>query len=149
MAEKKRGLFTPALFSRILLALRMGMPYDKAALSAGVHPATLKKWMSESEDIAQQVIEAQAVCELGDLQVIEDAIHGNDQKLAVSTAQWRLERMNPAAWGRTSRNDQYQREQQVKMLAAEMARELGLPAPEVEAELRNELAEMERKSGRE
>ena len=121
----------------------MGMPIDKAALSAGIKPATLRQWMAESEDIAMQVVEAEAVCESELLTVLQNAVQGQDLKLAVTTSQWMLERINPSAWGRTSRNDQYAKDQKVKALAEELKAE-GLEI--TEADVRKELAEMERKA---
>lgn len=120
----------------------MGCPFDTAAITVGVRPRTLRQWMSEDEEIAMQVLEASAACELEDLKVIDDAVHGTDMKLAVSTAQWRLERTNPAAWGRTTRNDQYSHDQLIKA----RAEELRLEGIDISDEELKELWEQEQKS---
>lgn len=139
-ASKK---FTPALFAQILVALTLGCSREVAARGAGIHPKTLNEWLNENEDLMVQVAQAEAKVELTDLKVIDDAIKGDDQKLAVSTARWRRERLNPASFGPASRNDMWQREQQIRELAEELRRE-GLQI--TEQQLMKELADMERKA---
>jgi len=121
----------------------MGMPIDKAAIAVGVTPATLKRWMSEDEEIAMSIAEAEAICESELLTVLDNAVHGQDPKLATTTAQWMLERINPAAWGRTTRNDQYQKDRRLQEMASRLEAELGEPV-DVSA-LRKELDEIEKK----
>lgn len=135
---------TPAILGKILAALRLGSPVDTAALMAGVPPRTLRQWVAEHEDVALAVAEAQANCEYEDLQVIDRAVHAdNNPKLAVETAKWRRERLNPAVFGRTSRNDMWTRAELIRELAEELQRE-GLNV--TEEQLLKEYAQLERRA---
>lgn len=125
------------------MSLRKGAPLESAARSVDIAPSTLRRWMAEDEDLANQVYQAQAACELDDLDVIDDAIKGPDKKLAVTTAQWRRERLNPAVWGRVSRNDAYTRDQLIRAKVQELRSE-GIEI--TEEELRRELTRLEQKA---
>ncbi len=114
---------TTETLASILADLRIGMPLDQAAVRAGVRPATVRKWMAEDENLMLQIEKSMADCEYADVKVFDDAVKGEDKKLAVSVAQWRRERLNPTVWGRASRNDSYTRDQQVRELAEELRRE--------------------------
>lgn len=134
---------TPETLAKIMVALTKGCPMNTAALSAGVTEATVRQWMAEDEDIAVQFSIAQAGSEMTDVDLIDEVIKGDDKKLAVSVAQWRRSRLNPAVWGQSSRNDSYERDQKIKELVEELRRE-GLDISE--AQVLKELKQMETKA---
>lgn len=134
---------TPETIAKILVALAKGCPFETAALGANVSPKTVRSWMTMDEDLALQIEIAISACEMTDVDVIDKAITGTDIRLAVKTAQWRRERLNPSVWGTASRNDSFSRDKKVRELAEELRRE-GLDI--TDEQVFKELAQLEHKA---
>jgi len=109
-AEKKTGRsskLTPETQDRIVQALRVGAYREDAALYAGIHVATLYRWLETGEadeanniesphrELREAVKGAEARAEVDMLTIINKAAIKNWQAAA-----WRLERKNPAKWGK-------------------------------------------------
>lgn len=114
--------FTPLTVSSVLAGIRMGMPQHQAAAAAGVASRTWKTWLAEREELAEMVAAAEADFTYKHVKNLDDiALSGNKNSAQVS--QWLLERRDPATWGRSTRNDMWTREQQVRALVEELRRE--------------------------
>lgn len=99
---------------RICDAIRMGHAPDDAARAGGIAQNTLHEWLArgrgtdpdrdDPEGIYAKFaakydeaeLEASNLC----VEVLQSALVGPDRKLAVSTAQWWLERRRPKEWGK-------------------------------------------------
>jgi hypothetical protein len=95
---------TPEVQERVCQALRAGAHMEQAATYAGVHRATVYRWLARSEsdqapqrfrDFAAAVHEAEAGFEIASLALIARA--GDEDWRARA---WLVERRHPRRWGR-------------------------------------------------
>jgi hypothetical protein len=95
---------TPAVQERVCQALRAGAHMEQAATFAGVHRATVHRWLARGEsddaperfrDFAAAVREAEAGFEIASLALIARA--GDEDWRARA---WLVERRHPRRWGR-------------------------------------------------
>lgn len=91
---------------RVCDALRKGHSYETAAQLAGIAPRTLHYWRERGRDgdpdfvqFLQRVERAEAEAVDRWVQVIQDAMDGEDRKVSLAAAQWMLERRRPQEWG--------------------------------------------------
>ena len=97
-------LLTPERAERILDAIGKGATRVEAARAAGVHKATVLRWMQEGEaaesgllrDFHDRVREADAAVSLAMCQVVTTAAHNGSWQAAA----WWLERRRPDDYGR-------------------------------------------------
>lgn len=118
--------YSPELFAQIISDLRLGVPPDRAAIRAGISYRTLRQWMNDDEDILISIEKAKVELEFRAIGVLNQGIDSDNLKLAVDTAKWVAERVNPAAWGAASKNDAFTREQKIR-ITFEQLRSEGLP----------------------
>lgn len=118
--------YSPELLAQILSDLRLGIPPESAAKRAGISPRTLRQWMNDDEDILISIEKAKVELEFRAIGVLNQGIDSDNLKLAVETAKWVAERVNPAAWGSASRNDAFTREQRIRATFEQLLAE-GLP----------------------
>lgn len=93
--------------SKILEAVREGLPYTTACALAGIHYSTFAEWKLKGEqdpesvyaDFAMAVKEAEAEAEAANVKRIRSAADNGQWQAAA----WILERRHPDKWGRTDR----------------------------------------------
>lgn len=110
--------FTHEVTSKILMAIRAGNYVETAAAWAGVSKQTIYEWLrtgatqaiGKYREFSDAVAEAMAHAEINDVAAISQAAQGyKDAEGRVvrpgnwQAAAWRLERRNPARWGRKDR----------------------------------------------
>ncbi len=114
-----------SVLAKIIVGITLGLPRDQAAQAVQVKPGTLRRWMLESEGVYEQIVAAEVEFDAKHLTSLNDMAFDPDTPKSVraNISEWALERHSPATWGRTSRNDMWMMEQQVKELVEEMKRE--------------------------
>ena len=96
----------PQIREDIMKAVRLGNYLETAAAYAGINKDTLFAWLRQGardesgpfKEFSDSVSKAMAEAEMTDLGRIQEAAKTNWQASA-----WRLERRNPARWGRKDR----------------------------------------------
>ena len=111
MAAARRN--DPVVIGKILAALRVGNTIETAAHMGGVQGGTLREWMRQDAALADAVVQAIAEREFNDVAALDAFTQRND-KLGLDAIKFRLERLNPAVWGRASRNDEFTRQEQIR-----------------------------------
>jgi transposase len=109
-------ILTPVIHDTIVNAVRIGMYVDDAAAMAGVHRATVFRWIAKGRDVIEKrdageqlddneqlygdfcdaVEKARADATLRNIGVIQQAASDGTWQAAA----WYLERTNPKKWGR-------------------------------------------------
>lgn len=87
---------TPDRIRKVLQALELGATYTLAANASGISETTLRKWIKEDEDFADQCREAEGKSAVRWLAKIEQAASAGDWHAAA----WKLERRFPRDYGK-------------------------------------------------
>jgi transposase len=113
---------------RICDALKDGHSYAAAARAGGVDEATVHRWRAEGRDagagrfyeFCKRVDAADKEAEDRAVQVLKSAMGGEDAKLAVTAAQYWLQRRRRQEWAETKGQDEAPSEAEVDALVAKI-----------------------------
>jgi len=119
----KHSLRTPERAVAVLSAIRMGATRNAAAAAGGMNRMTLWRWVTEDEDMARLVEEAEGNAELRYVSTIQTAATTTWQAAA-----WWLERRRPTTYGRKDRMDV---SIEARTLAEEYARAEGFDSADI------------------
>lgn len=109
---------------RICDALRKGHSYAAAARAGGIDEATLHRWRALGRDgderyraFCERVDQADQAAEDRAVQVLQDAMGGEDMRLAADTAWKWLARRRPTQWQETKGEEPLTAEEAERLVA--------------------------------